>query len=124
MKSAKLKNTIYPHKCFIRCSAVRKPQTSIIAKSKPILEMPKSKTEVSATSVVQILVPKDMVGVIIGRGGGKIRAIKEESRCKITFAAEANQEDQRPCSFIGTKENTEVARRLIERIISMPITLL
>ena len=81
--------------------------------------MPKSETEVSATSVVQILVPKDMVGVIIGRGGEKIRRVMEESGCKISFASEVKQEDQKLCSLIGTEENIKVAKRLIKQIISM-----
>ena len=81
--------------------------------------MPKSETEVSATSVVQILVPKDMSGLIIGRGGEKIRRVMEESGCKIAFASEVKQEDQKLCSLIGTEENIKVAKRLIKQILSM-----
>ena len=62
-----------------------------------------------------------MVGRIIGRGGEKIRAMQERSRCKIDNAAMVDQKNQRSCSFIGTNENIAVPRQLIEQIISMPM---
>ena len=70
------------------------------------------------TFEVKMMIPNDMVGAIIGRGGMRIRRIQDESRCKIDFDKNVNQV-QRSCSFIGTEENIAVAKRMIQEIIQI-----
>ena len=68
------------------------------------------------TFEVKMMIPNDMVGAIIGRGGMRIRRIQDESRCKIDFDKNVNQV-QRTCSIIGTEENIAVAKRMIQKIV-------
>lgn len=69
-------------------------------------------------------VPNDCVGLIIGKKGETIRRLNRESGCKIQIAIDNVPNSTARNVFIeGTQEKYEVAKRLIEDIISEQISM-
>jgi len=66
----------------------------------------------------EILVPDKMVGLIIGRGGDVISRLQMESGAKIQMAPDGLGLAERTCTVTGTKAAIEVAKAMIERIIT------
>ena len=62
----------------------------------------------------EILVPDQMVGLIIGRGGDVISRLQMESGAKIQMAPDGLGLPERPCTVTGTKAAIEVAKAMIE----------
>lgn len=69
-------------------------------------------------------VPNDCVGLIIGKNGDTIRRLNRESGCKIQIAVDNVPDSNARNVFIeGPQEKYEVAKKLIEDIISEQIAM-
>ena len=66
----------------------------------------------------QVMVPDNMVGLIIGRGGEQITKLQAESGCKIQMAQDSQGLPHRLCTLTGTAESIGVARQMIDGIIA------
>ena len=66
----------------------------------------------------QVMVPDNMVGLIIGRGGEQITKLQAESGCKIQMAQDSQGQPHRLCTLTGTAESIGVARSMIDQIIA------
>ena len=66
----------------------------------------------------QVMVPDNMVGLIIGRGGEQITKLQAESGCKIQMAQDSQGLPHRLCTLTGTAESIGVARSMIDTIIA------
>ena len=69
-------------------------------------------------STEQVMVPDNMVGLIIGRGGEQITRLQAESACKIQMSQDSQGMPHRLCTLTGSGEAISVARNMIEAIIS------
>ena len=69
-------------------------------------------------------VPNDCVGLIIGKNGETIRRLNRESGCKVQIAIKPiPNTDVRNVFIEGPPEKYEIAKKLIEEIVSEQITL-
>lgn len=69
-------------------------------------------------------VPNDCVGLIIGKNGETIRRLNRESGCKVQIAIKAIPNTEVRNVFIeGPPEKYEIAKKLIEEIVSEQISL-
>ena len=66
----------------------------------------------------QVMVPDNMVGLIIGRGGEQITRLQAESGCKIQMSQDSQGMPHRLCTLTGSPEAISVARNLIDNIIA------
>ena len=66
----------------------------------------------------QVMVPDNMVGLIIGRGGEQITKLQADSGCKIQMAQDSQGLPHRLCTLTGTAESIGVARSMIDGIIA------
>merc|ERR1719219_2713338 len=66
----------------------------------------------------QVMVPDNMVGLIIGRGGEQITRLQAESGCKIQMSQDSQGMPHRLCTLTGSPEAIGVARGLIDNIIA------
>ena len=64
------------------------------------------------------MVPDNMVGLIIGRGGEQITRLQAESGCKIQMSQDSQGMPHRLCTLTGSPEAISVARNLIDNIIA------
>jgi len=69
-------------------------------------------------SADQVMVPDNMVGLIIGRGGEQITRLQVESGCKIQMSQDGQGLPHRICTLTGSAEAISVARNMIEAIIA------
>lgn len=76
-----------------------------------------NKTRYSKHITRQLKIPKDSVGVVIGRGGSNIKQIQEETVTKINFGDEKD-ESERVCEIRGSPESVEKACFMIRSIIA------
>ena len=67
-------------------------------------------------SGVTVMVPPDMVGRVIGRGGETIRRLQEESGARIQI-----ERDQNQLRIRGTNQAIENAKRLVSEVINAPV---
>ncbi|PSN39206.1 Tudor and KH domain-containing protein [Blattella germanica] len=67
---------------------------------------------------IEVKIPRDCLGVVIGRGGGSIKSIQEKTHTKINFKDQFDNEQQhRVCVIRGTPEAAQLAESLIHDII-------
>ena len=66
----------------------------------------------------QVMVPDNMVGLIIGRGGEQITRLQAESGCKIQMSQDSQGMPHRLCTLTGSPESVSIARNLIDNIIA------
>jgi far upstream element-binding protein len=66
----------------------------------------------------QVMVPDNMVGLIIGRGGEQITRLQAESSCKIQMSQDSQGLPHRLCTLTGSAEAISVARSMIDAIIA------
>merc|ERR1719154_206625 len=66
----------------------------------------------------QVMVPDNMVGLIIGRGGEQITRLQAESGCKIQMSQDSQGMPHRLCTLTGAPEAIAIARNLIDNIIA------
>jgi len=67
----------------------------------------------------QVPVPRNLIGVIIGKSGDMIKKIQEESGCRVQFKPE--DEDMggptRICTISGNSHGNQIARNMILELI-------
>lgn len=69
----------------------------------------------SKFKILEIAVPKDMVKVVIGRGGKNIKLIQEQSNTRINFK---EREGEKPlCVIRGSIEACNIAENLLQEFI-------
>ena len=80
---------------------------------------PKIGSEPVRPSTVQVSVPDDMVAMIIGKGGDRIKRLQAESGCEIHLPQASPGSWQRlsVCYITGSPEAIAVAQDLIDKII-------
>merc|ERR1719422_2742674 len=66
----------------------------------------------------QVMVPDNMVGLIIGRGGEQITKLQAESGCKIQMSQDSQGMPHRLCTLTGSAEAISIARSMIDAIIA------
>lgn len=67
---------------------------------------------------IEIFVPKNAVGVVIGKGGDMIRKIQAETGCRLQFLQTKNEgPSDRQCIIQGSKQEVEDGKRKIEELI-------
>jgi len=71
----------------------------------------------SDMSADQVMVPDNMVGLIIGRGGEQITRLQAESGCKIQMSQDGQGSSHRMCTLTGSEEAISTAKNMIETII-------
>lgn len=57
----------------------------------------------------QIFIPNDMVGCIIGKGGNRIKEIRQQSQCQVRVAEAGNAQGERLITISGTPEGCQMA---------------
>jgi len=62
-------------------------------------------------------IPNNLVGLVIGRGGEQIKKLQSESQCKIRIASEDDGSAQRSCTLIGSQEQIDTAKYLLDDIV-------
>lgn len=67
--------------------------------------------------VIEVKIPKDCVGVVIGRGGSSVKDIQEKTDTRIIFKDELGNDQYRICVIQGNREGTQLAESLIHDII-------
>lgn len=69
-------------------------------------------------SNLEILVPRSMIGVVIGKGGEMIKKIQQESGARIQFRPEDEQGGpNRLCNITGSQEQTQAAANMIQELV-------
>merc|ERR1740116_341814 len=66
----------------------------------------------------QVMVPDNMVGLIIGRGGEQITKLQAESGCKIQMSQDSQGMPHRLCTLTGSAEAISIAKSMIDQIIA------
>lgn len=79
------------------------------------------KLKTSRCTVIEVKIPADSVGLVIGRGGSTIKEIQLKSDTRINFKDEKASDEYRVCIIRGTAEAAQYAESLIhEVIVSQP----
>lgn len=71
--------------------------------------------------VLQIPVPRGMVGVVIGRGGEMIKKIQAETKAKVQFKTDDGQGPHRVCTVAGHGDRVQHACGMIRELIDAAI---
>nr|CAD7573612.1 unnamed protein product [Timema californicum] len=71
----------------------------------------------SRPALIEVHIPKDCVGVIIGRGGSNIKSIQDQTNTKIYFKDELETDEFRVCAIRGTADSAQVAEFMIRDLI-------
>lgn len=67
---------------------------------------------------LEIFVPKQAVGVVIGKGGDMIKKIQNETGCRLQFLQTKNDgPGDRRCVIQGTKQQVDDGKRMIDDLI-------
>ncbi len=71
-----------------------------------------------------MVIDQGYVGLVIGKGGDTLRRVESQSGARVQFTPEsANRPGERLCNLIGTRRQTDSARRMIDEIIAENIAL-
>ncbi|XP_054814682.1 uncharacterized protein LOC129315144 isoform X2 [Prosopis cineraria] len=74
---------------------------------------------------IQIQVPNEKVGLIIGRGGETIKGLQTKSGARIQLIpqhlAEGDDSKERTVQVTGDKRQVEIAREMIKEVMSQPV---
>lgn len=80
------------------------------------------KLKTSRSTVIEVKIPKESIGIVIGRGGNNIKEIQAISDTKINFKDEKVTDEYKICVIRGTAEAAQYAESLIhEVIVSQPL---
>ena len=69
-------------------------------------------------STEEVMVPDNMVGLIIGRGGEQITRLQADSGCKIQMSQDSQGMGRRLCTLTGSDEAISIAKSMIDQIIA------
>ncbi|KAK7861624.1 hypothetical protein R5R35_010127 [Gryllus longicercus] len=90
----------------------------LLGKDEDDVEELVQRIKTSRSATIEVKIPKDCVGVVIGRGGANIKEIQDKSETKINFKDEQPEENFRVCIIRGTPEAAQLAESLIHEFIS------
>ena len=66
----------------------------------------------------EIPVPRNLVGVIIGRGGEMIKKIQSETGARVQFKPDDGQGPDRQCSVTGGPDSVNQAAEMIHNLLN------
>jgi len=69
----------------------------------------------------QVSVPKDLAGLIIGRNGGRIKEIRQQSGANITIDDPAEGQADRIITIIGSSEQIHTAQYLLQTTVKQRV---
>ncbi|KAI9074472.1 hypothetical protein K1719_043591 [Acacia pycnantha] len=79
----------------------------------------------SGSEQIQIQVPNEKVGLIIGRGGETIKGLQTKSGARIQLIpqhlAEGDDSKERTVQVTGDKRQVEIAREMIKEVMNQPV---
>lgn len=67
---------------------------------------------------MEIPVPRNLVGVVIGKGGEMIKKVQTESGAKVQFKLDDGEGPDRMCSVTGPPEKVQMAANMIHDLIN------
>ncbi|XP_043226500.1 tudor and KH domain-containing protein-like isoform X2 [Amphibalanus amphitrite] len=82
------------------------------------LEMYAADTATSRHTLIEMVIPRNAVGFVIGRQGANVKEIQEITNTRINFKDPGGPTDDRVCVIRGKAENAQEAERLIQRAIA------
>ncbi|CAH0388599.1 unnamed protein product [Bemisia tabaci] len=88
----------------------------ILTQQKDEEDEPKLRVKTSRNVTIEVRVPKESIGIVIGRGGSTIKSIQQKSETRINFKDDENQE-YRTCIIRGTPETAQLAESMILEVI-------
>jgi len=65
----------------------------------------------------QVTIPNDMVGAIMGPGGGRIRKIRNDSKANITIADSAGGSNERIITIEGGQKEIQAAQYMLQQAV-------
>lgn len=68
--------------------------------------------------VFQIPVPRQAVGIVIGKGGEMIKKIQSETGARVQFKPDDGQSPDRICSIAGPPDKTDQAASMIQDLLN------
>lgn len=71
----------------------------------------------SRKTLIQVKVPNDLMGTVIGRGGCTVKNIQEKSGARVNCNDESSSEKYRVVTIQGTPESAQLAESMIHEII-------
>jgi far upstream element-binding protein len=66
---------------------------------------------------MEIPVPRNLVGVVIGKGGDMIKKIQSETGARVQFKPDEGNGPDRMCSVTGTTEKMHMAANMIQELV-------
>uniref|UniRef100_A0A1B6FKZ6 Tudor domain-containing protein n=1 Tax=Cuerna arida TaxID=1464854 RepID=A0A1B6FKZ6_9HEMI len=72
----------------------------------------------SRVKLIEMKIPKSVVGVVIGRGGSNIKEIQQKTETRINFKDEDDNDEYRTCYIRGTAESAQMAESMLHEIIT------
>jgi len=66
------------------------------------------------TTTSQVSIPKDLAGLIIGKGGSRIKEIRMQSGANVTIADPEDSKDDRIITIVGTNDQIHCAQYLLQ----------
>jgi len=111
---------------LVRAKALASAKPALKRPSEEYFEGPDQKKPFEETMMAsgpgmsseQVMVPDNMVGLIIGRGGEQITKLQAESGCKIQMSQDSQGMPHRLCTLTGSAEAISIARSMIDQIIA------
>jgi heterogeneous nuclear ribonucleoprotein K len=67
-----------------------------------------------STSTSQVSIPKDLAGLIIGKGGARIKEIRQQSGASVSIADPDDDCDDRIITIVGTNDQIHCAQYLLQ----------
>ncbi|XP_063907998.1 heterogeneous nuclear ribonucleoprotein K isoform X2 [Zophobas morio] len=78
---------------------------------------PQNGGAVGAKTTTQVTIPKDLAGAIIGKGGGRIRKVRQDSGAGITIDEPLPGSNDRIITITGTPNQIQMAQYLLQQSV-------
>jgi polyribonucleotide nucleotidyltransferase len=88
----------------------------ILGRMNAVLEVPRPDIAETAPKIVQIMIPPDKIGKVIGPGGAMIKAIQSETGTEIAI-----EDDGTVCIYGPDKASAEAAQKRVEALTEAPV---
>jgi tudor domain-containing protein 2 len=89
----------------------------LLRKDEDDVDMHMQRIRTSRPTFIEVKVPQNCVGAVIGRGGSKIKDIQEISNTRIVFKRELATDTYQVCVIQGNQEGAQLAESLLHNII-------
>lgn len=74
-------------------------------------------SEFGNRTTIEVMTPRSLVGIIIGKSGDMIKKITNETSCRIQFKPDDGQLAERACMVMGPVEGATRAARMVQELI-------